>query len=165
MIKHSKLGFCKPITTTVQWQIDLKQNPNPKVGGGYWLYSLRDVKDPSSRRKGVPTRYKAQRPKRRCRSTLTDSGRWLVSTISIDSKEILMWNHFDWLPYQIIFPSICGSSKTEFGCVLGIHFIADWSWWPRQTRTRIGLGLWLGLDVLAGLLRWWPRRRTSKAIS
>jgi hypothetical protein len=25
--------------------------------------------------------------------------------------------------------------------------------------------LWLGLDVLAALLRWWPRRRTSKAIS
>ena len=46
--------------------------------------------------------------------------------------------------------------------VLGDQFKADWSWRPRQTRTRIGLGLWLGFDVLAGLLRWWPRRRTSK---
>ena len=80
----------------------------------------------------------------------------------IYSNGILMWDHFHYLPYQIIFPSICGSSKTEFGYVLGVHFIVDWSSWPRQTRTRIGLGLWLGLDVLAGLLRWWPRRRTSK---
>jgi len=31
---------------TVQRQIDLKQNPNPNIGGGYWLYSLRGVQEP-----------------------------------------------------------------------------------------------------------------------
>jgi hypothetical protein len=46
MIKHSKLGSCKPITMTVQWQINLKQNSNPNIGGGYWLYSLRAIQGP-----------------------------------------------------------------------------------------------------------------------
>jgi hypothetical protein len=35
MIKHSKLGSGKSITVTVQRQIDLKQNPNHNIGGGY----------------------------------------------------------------------------------------------------------------------------------
>jgi hypothetical protein len=37
MIKHSNVGFHKPITTTVQKQIDLKKNPNPNIGDGYCL--------------------------------------------------------------------------------------------------------------------------------
>jgi hypothetical protein len=106
-----------------------------------------------------------KRPKRRRCSALTDSGRQLISMIPIDSDGIWTSNQSHWLDYEIIFPSICGSSKTEYGCILGVYFIADWSRRPKQTRTRIGLGLQLGLDILAGLLRWWPRRRTSLGIS
>ena len=100
----------------------------------------------------------------RCRSTLTDSGHWLVSMIPVDSEEILMWDHLDWLPYQISFPSIYGSSKTESGYVLGDQFKANWSWRPRQTwtwvalastlgtRTELALGLLVDLDTRADLL-------------
>jgi hypothetical protein len=35
MIEHYKLGSCKPITATVQKQIDLKQNTNPNIDDGY----------------------------------------------------------------------------------------------------------------------------------
>jgi hypothetical protein len=86
----------------------------------------------------------------RWRSTWTESGRWLVSTIPMDFEEVLMWDHLDWLPYQISFPTICGSSKTESGRVLGDQFKTDWSWKPKQTRNHVGPGLWLLLDVLAG---------------
>jgi len=82
--------------------------------------------------------------------------------IPIDYEGILMRGHFHWFPYEIIFPSICGSSKTEYVCDLDVHFTTRWYWSPRWTRTQVGLGLWLGLDVLAGLVRWWPRRRTCK---
>ena len=56
-----------------------------------------------------------------------DSRRWLFSMIPIDSCRIWASNQSHWLSYEIIFPSICGSSKTESGCILGVHFNADWS--------------------------------------
>jgi len=34
-------GFTTDDDDYSQWQIDLKQNPNPNVGDDYWLYSLR----------------------------------------------------------------------------------------------------------------------------
>ena len=107
-------------------------------------------KDPSSRPKGVPTRYKAQRLKRRRRSVMTDSGRQLVSTIPVDSDGILKWDHFHWFPYEIIFPSIYGSSKTESVYDLGVQFNADCSWTPKRTRSRLGLDLHLYSGTLAG---------------
>ena len=50
----------------------------------------------------------------------------------------------------------------EFVCDLDVRFTTRWSCSPRWTRTQVGLGLRFGLDILAGLLMWWPRRRTSK---
>ena len=68
------------------------------------------------------------------------------------------WDHLDRLPYQISFPSICGSSKTGSGCVLGDQFKVDWSWNPRQTRTWVALGLHLGdLDRNSFGPPSWPR--------
>jgi hypothetical protein len=106
-----------------------------------------------------------KRPKRRRCNVLTNSECQLVLKIPIDSNVISASNQSHWLDYEIIFPSICGSSKTEFGYVLGDCFIADWSRRPKQTRTRIGQGLRLSLNVLADLLRWWPRRRMYLGIS
>ena len=77
--------------------------------------------------------------KRWC-NTLADSGCWIILTIVVDSGWILMWNQSHWLAYQIIFPSIYGSSKTESGCVLRVHFTA-----PRfQGGLKLDLGLHLG---------------------
>jgi hypothetical protein len=75
-------------------------------------------KDPSSCPKGVPTCYKAQRPKRRRRSVMTDSRRQLFLMIPVVSDGILKWNHFHRFSNEIIFPSICRASKTEFICDL-----------------------------------------------
>jgi hypothetical protein len=50
----------------------------------------------------APTRCRG----RRQRSTLTDSGCPLVSTIPADSDGILMWDQCHWKLYVILFPSI-----------------------------------------------------------
>jgi hypothetical protein len=70
---------------------------------------------------------RAKRPKRRRRSALTDSGRQLVLMIFIDSNGIWVSNQSHWLAYEIIFPSICGSSKMKSKSVLDVHFTIDWS--------------------------------------
>ena len=77
----------------------------------------------------------------------------IVSRIPIDSDGILMWDYFHWFPYEIIFPSICGSSKTESVCDLGVHFTTRCSWSMRWTRTWHGLDLQFGLRALACQLR------------
>jgi hypothetical protein len=48
-------------------------------------------------------------PKRWQCSALIDSRCRIVSTILVDSDEFLMWDQCHWLPYEFIFPSICGS--------------------------------------------------------
>jgi hypothetical protein len=45
--------------------------------------------------------------------------------IPIDSDRIWASNQIHWLDYEIIFPSIYGSLKTESRCVLGVRFIAE----------------------------------------
>jgi hypothetical protein len=42
------------------------------------------------------TRYMVQWTKRWCRNILADSGRWLVSIISVDLEKILMWIQAIW---------------------------------------------------------------------
>src|SRR5436190_2992036 len=91
--------------------------------------------------------------KRWWRSTLTDSGRPLVWTIPVDSDGSLMWDRCHWKLYEILFPSIYRTSKTESICVLGINFGAACSWIPRWSRSRVGLGLPCDVDVLAAPLR------------
>jgi hypothetical protein len=71
-------------------------------------------------------------------------------------------SHFNWLAYQIIFLSICGSSKTASICDLGVHFTTGCSWSLRWTQTWYRLGVQLALDTVVCLVRWWPRRKTSK---
>jgi hypothetical protein len=70
-----------------------------------------------------------------------------------------MWDHFHWFSYQIIFPSIYGSSKTKSVCDMDVRFTTHYSWSPKWSRTWFGLGLQLGLDALGCLLRWWPSKR------
>ena len=91
---------------------------------------------------GAQTRYIVQRIKRRCRSTLVDSGRWLVSTIPVDFEELLMWDHLHWFPYLISFPSIRGSSKTEPEHARVTSFMTEWFWNPRWARIWFGPPPW-----------------------
>ena len=63
----------------------------------------------------------------RRRSAGTDSGRHLYWTISVDSGLVWMWDQCHSKLYEISFPTIYGSSKTESGYILGDQFKADWS--------------------------------------
>jgi hypothetical protein len=60
-------------------------------------------------------------------NALIDSGYQLVLIIPVYSKGILTLYHYHWLPYQIIFPSICVSLKMEFVYELSVHFTIDCS--------------------------------------
>src|SRR6266508_528841 len=91
--------------------------------------------------------------KRWWRSTLTDSGRPLVWTIPVDLDGSLMWDRCYWKLYEILFPSIYRTSKTESVCILGINFRTACSWILRWSRSRVGLGLPRDVDVLAAPLR------------
>ena len=42
---------------------------------------------------------------KRWRSTLTDSGRWLISWIAVDSEQLWTWIWWRWKGYEIIFPT------------------------------------------------------------
>jgi hypothetical protein len=87
---------------------------------------------------------RAKQPKRQRRSALTDSRCQLVSMISVDSNGIWASNQSYWLSYEIIFPSICGSSKTKSVYVLGVYFTTDWS----SNSIWIGPPTWLGRPCL-----------------
>jgi hypothetical protein len=54
-----------------------------------------------------------------------------------------------WLDNLVIFPTISIPSQSESGCILGVHFSADWSCNPRWSRTRLGLDLLPVVDALA----------------
>jgi hypothetical protein len=54
-----------------------------------------------------------------------------------------------WLDNLVIFPTISSPSQSESGCILGVHFSADWSWNPRWSRNRLGLDLLPVVDALA----------------
>ena len=62
--------------------------------------------------------------------------------IPVEYGWVFMWNQSHWLAYQIIFPSIYGSSKTESVWALGVDFTRDCSWIPRWTRTWFGPSSW-----------------------
>jgi hypothetical protein len=53
-----------------------------------------------------------------------------------------------WLDNLLIFPTISSLSQSESGCILGVHFSADWSCNSRWSRSRVGLEL---LPVVAAL--------------
>jgi hypothetical protein len=72
----------------------------------------------------------------------------LFSTIPVASGRILRWNQLGWLDNLLIFPTISSPSESESGCILGVHFSADWSWNPRWSRSRVRLDL---LPVVAAL--------------
>jgi hypothetical protein len=89
MIKHSKFGFRKQKMVTVRWQIDLKQNSNPNVDDGYWLYSLREVQGPHFTSIRCPNTLKGPTvQKTPTRSAMAYSGRQLDLIIPVDSKGI-----------------------------------------------------------------------------
>src|SRR5207237_9856712 len=91
-------------------------------------------------------------------STLIDSELPLVWTIPVDSDGSLMWDRCHWKLYEILFPSIYRTSKTEFVCVLGINFGVACSWIPRWSRSRVGLVLPRNVYVL-------PRPRRHLGLS
>jgi hypothetical protein len=86
----------------------------------------------------------------RRRSTGAVSGRHFLLTIPVDSGIIWMWDWCHWKLYEIVFPTICGSSKSDSVCGMGVQSKADCSWTPRWTRSRLGLGLHLDVHSLAG---------------
>jgi hypothetical protein len=49
----------------------------------------------------------------------------------------------------LIFPTISSLSQSESGCILGVHFSADWSWNPRWSRSQVGLDLLSVVGALA----------------
>src|SRR6266542_6260268 len=77
------------------------------------------------------------------RSTQTDSYPDIVSTIPVDSEGVWTWDRWHWKGYLLSFPYICGSLKTEFECILGINFNADWSRTPSWAQSGVGLGFQL----------------------
>jgi hypothetical protein len=91
----------------------------------------------------------AQWPNRRCRSTKTESERWIVSMIPVDSRWILRWNQLGCLDNLFIFPTISSPSQSESGYILGVHFSANWSWTLRWSRSRVGLDLLPVVDALS----------------
>jgi len=97
----------------------------------------------------------------------TNSGRWLVLMIPIDSEGLSMWDHLHWLPYLIIFPSICGSLKTESERARVTSFMTDWYWNPRWVRTWfVPPPWWLEPDELwASFLVRTPSLISSSSIS
>jgi hypothetical protein len=69
--------------------------------------------------------------------------------IPVDSGRILEWNQLGWLDNLLIFPTKSSPSQSESGCILGVHFSADWSWNPRWSRSRVGLDLLPVVGALA----------------
>jgi hypothetical protein len=88
-------------------------------------------------------------PNRRWHSTLTDSGCPLVSMIPIDSEGILRWDQCHWKLYKIIVRTIYRTSKSDSICGPGVSFGEVRFWNPRWSRSQVGHGLLLGVDVLA----------------
>jgi hypothetical protein len=87
-----ELGSHKPMNDDiVWWHIWSKKNSKPNVAASAVKIEVRGVHNPWRYPKWAPTRYTAQRPNRRCRSTKTESERWLVSTIPVDSERVLRW--------------------------------------------------------------------------
>jgi hypothetical protein len=54
-----------------------------------------------------------------------------------------------WLDNLLIFPTVSSLSQSEFECILGVHFSADWSWNPRWSRSRVELDLLPVVGALA----------------
>jgi hypothetical protein len=61
-----------------------------------------------------------------------------------------------WLDNLVIFPTISSLSQSDSGCILGVHFSADWSWNPRLSRSRLGLDLLPVVDALYSSSTPWP---------
>jgi hypothetical protein len=89
------------------------------------------------------------RPKRRWHRTLSDSRCPLVLTIPVDSEGILRWDQCHWKLYEILVPTVYRTSKSDSVCGQGISFGEVRFWNPRWSRSRVGHGLLLGVDVLA----------------
>ena len=144
------------------WQNESKQNPNLTMVAAAANKGFRSCKTSLGRTpNGLNSIHGPKTEKRWC-NTKTDSGYHFVLRIPVDSKWIWAWDRCHWKNLEIIFPSIPSEPKSEPICDRGTHFSADCSWTPKQTRSQLQLGLQLGLDALAGLLRRWPRWRTSK---
>jgi hypothetical protein len=89
---------------TVRWQIWSKQNLNLNVMAVADKIEIRGMRDPWSHPQWAPTWYKAQQPNRWCRINKTESKRWLVSTIPVNSEWILSWFQLGWKAYLLSFP-------------------------------------------------------------
>jgi hypothetical protein len=119
MIKFSKWGLANRWTATVNGQNNLSKTQNLITVAAYDYKGLRVIAYPRCTPLMGSKMIHVPLEQIRWRSTLTDSRRWLISTIPVDSERILTWDHFHWLSYEIIIPFTCGSSKTECECVLG----------------------------------------------
>ena len=130
-------------------KLKTKQNPSLK-GGSYWVYILRKVLGLLVEAKGAsttwanmvhgPTAQKtaAQRPDRFWTSYCFGDSCRLRMNLGLKLVPLeAPWNYI-----SIHIKIIPNRLRIDFG--------AGCSWTPKQTRTRLGLGLQLGLAALAG---------------
>jgi hypothetical protein len=125
MIKFSSGVSQTDETTTINGQIDLRKTQNLMMAVEHEYKGLMVAAYPGRAPLMGSKTIHGLLDQIRWRSTWTESERWLVLTIHVDFEELLTWDHLYWLPYQISFPTIYGSSKTESERILGDQFKAD----------------------------------------
>jgi hypothetical protein len=118
-----------------------KQNPNPKDGDGSCLIETRVGRDPLDSPLLVSHNVHGPRAEKWWCSTKIYSGRDRILMIPVNSKEVLAWDQIHFKDRLLFFPCIYITSKTEPRWDLGVQISVYWSWTPRPSWTRSGLGL------------------------
>jgi hypothetical protein len=72
-------------------------------------------------------------------------GRFWTPTCIDDSRRL---KRCHWKLYEILVPTIYRTSKSDSVCGQGVYFGEVHFWNPRWSRSRVGHGLILGVDVL-----------------
>lgn len=133
--------------TVSRWKTWSKQNPMI-LGGGYWVYTLRDTLGLLVVAKGASTTWATwpdmvHGPTAQ-KTVAQHHGRFWTSHCFDDSRWLRSWGWIHWKAYLLSFPCICRTSKTITICDLGVIFSVYCSWTPRWTWTWVVLGLQLG---------------------
>ena len=130
-------------------QNESKQNPSLTMAATVANKDLGRARPPGRAAIGLQHDTRAIGPK-----TVTQHrNRFWTPTSTDDSCRLRMHlsrNQSHWKRLEIIFPSISSAPKSDSVCNLGVRFSVGCSWSPKLKRSRIGLGLHIDPDVLAG---------------